>query len=542
MNTATSIKDIGIANLADYFASGWNTRNIGGFIFDEQFQIEGIPLSWFLKRLLSLHTIPPQLQVKPKIEKMLNGESVTYTAKDRLRTKVLTKLFFTNENIKLMGGRKIRTTQPSSRHPLLFLTYLEHINQQTGEIYRLQKLLHHLQEKNKQEPLVIGASPQSESFIQFLRQKLKKRPTFPLLYDYITTKETERAKIISQNLQDHWEKLEEEKKIQLFRSAEQWNCLRAVFDFYVSLDFLYFLILYFEIWKSILKDSGVKVAVITSQNSIFERCLNAAASRLGITTVLLQHGAAMGSINPELLEPYKIAVFSQKYQKNLCQQGVAAENISIVGPLIFDEIYLFIQREKRPPTANILLLTVPFIEQGIFSQEEHFSYIQKILQQSASIPNNNITIKLHPREKYFKKYERLAQQFGRKNISVIQDNQRKVLYGLMDRSDVIINFSSTTAVEAMILDKPLITITFPHFQNPFSEIIKSSQASVEVEIKDDLAQAIHRVLDDKGLQWSLRQYRHQFVKEYCGRIDGKATERAALLLQRLASASSKKES
>ena len=100
----------------------------------------------------------------------------------------------------------------------------------------------------------------------------------------------------------------------------------------------------------------------------------------------------------------------------------------------------------------------------------------------------------------------------------------------------------TTAVEAMILDKPLITITFPHFQNPFSEIIKSSQASVEVEIKDDLAQAIHRVLDDKGLQWSLRQYRHQFVKEYCGRIDGKATERAALLLQRLASASSKKES
>ena len=145
MNTATSIKDIGIANLADYFASGWNTRNIGGFIFDEQFQIEGIPLSWFLKRLLFLHTIPPQLQVKPKIEKMLNGESVTYTAKDRLRTKVLTKLFFTNENIKLMGGRKIRTAQPSSRHPLLFLTYLEHLNQQTGEIYRLQNLLQCLQ-------------------------------------------------------------------------------------------------------------------------------------------------------------------------------------------------------------------------------------------------------------------------------------------------------------------------------------------------------------------------------------------------------------
>ncbi len=355
------------------------------------------------------------------------------------------------------------------------------------------------------------------------------------MYDYITTKETERAKVISRNLHDHWKKVEEEKKIKLFESVGLWNRLKAAFDFYLSQEFLYFLVLYFEIWKYILKDSGVKVVVITSQHSIFERCLNAAASKLGITAVLLQHGAALDSINPELLEPYKIAVFSKSYQENLGQQGVPENNIAIVGPLIFDEIHHFIQKKKeRPGATNILLLTVPFIEQGIFSKEEHFSYIEGILRQSAGFSHSAITIKLHPREKHYKEYEKLAQRLGIKNISIIQSNRREVLYGLMCRSDIIINFSSTTALEAMILDKPLITITFPHFQNPFNEVISSSQASVEVDIHDNLVQAIQNVLHDQGVRRSLRQHRQKFIQDYCGRIDGKAAERTARLLQKLA--------
>lgn len=530
--TGIRIADIGIANLADYCAPGWNTKPIDGVAFDEQFQIKGIPYSWFLKRLLSLHTIPPQLNTKQKIEKMLRGEEVSYTWLDLGRTALLSRLFFANENSKIIASKEKQGWWPSE---MLFLSYLEHIHPQTGELYRLQNLLDTFQQKGGKKPMVLYADSQSRPFSGFIKQKSKAN-NFPLLYSQITSEMKDKARFISAELSARWKNLEEEQKAARFGSADIWNSLRAAFDFYCSPQFLYLVVLYYEAFKAILQEQKTKVVAITSQNSIFERCLNAAASHLNISTVLLQHGAAMGSINPELREPYLVAVFSPKYKKALEEQKVPAKNVAVVGPLIFDEIYPFINMKKKTEFSgmNILILTVPFIEQGIFRKKEHFSYIQKIVQESMAIPYSKITIKLHPREKYLKEYENLITREGWANITAIQNDQRKVLYELMSQSDIIINFSSTVAVEAMILDKPLITITFPNFQNPFNEVIRRSEASVEVGIRDNLAAALKKLLEDAALQKKLQQKRRAFVKKYCGKVEGKATERTAELLEKVA--------
>ena len=85
------MSNLTIENLADYFSSGWNKKRINDLEFDQIFSIEGIPLSWFYKRLLSLHTIPPQFKIRESVKKLVKGEKVVYDNKKNLLTKILTK-------------------------------------------------------------------------------------------------------------------------------------------------------------------------------------------------------------------------------------------------------------------------------------------------------------------------------------------------------------------------------------------------------------------------------------------------------------------
>ncbi len=527
--------DLGIANIPDYLSPGWNTKKIGEFVFDQQFMCEGIPLSWFYKRMFCPHTIPPILKVKSKIERFLDGQPIQSAVIDAVRNAALRKAFFFNEKIKMQLNAD---HADRSGKKILFLTYLEHINPQTGNIFRIEEIINNIEKNKRLSSLILSASAQSQSFISLMRQKSKIKRPINLIYNYITPEIKNKAQEWSLKTNRQWKKLDQKIKQQMLGTS-LWNAMQDAFDFYLSREFLYILAIYYETCKSIIEKNGIKAIVITSQNSIFERCFNAAANQVHCPVVLLQHGAAMGSIDPDLLEPYSIAVFSHKYKKTLEQQGIPAKNVEVVGPIIFDEIYPFIGKEPNSPSSGprILILTVPFVEQNIFTPKKYFACIEKICTEIASIPNSTVTIKLHPREKYYGDYQKMIQRLHLPSIRVIQNDQRVFLYQLMSRSDIIINFSSTSAIEAMILDKPLITITFPDFHNPLNDILRISQATVEIPVQDNLTPAIKTLLSDRQLQQRLQQRRRRFVKEYCGRIDGKSSQRMTHLLQKLVKSS-----
>jgi len=79
--TSIKIEEIGINNIPDILAPGWNKKRIksqDNQEFDQIFHLDNIPLSWFYKRMLSFHTIPPQFQTKRLIEKFLKGETIEF--------------------------------------------------------------------------------------------------------------------------------------------------------------------------------------------------------------------------------------------------------------------------------------------------------------------------------------------------------------------------------------------------------------------------------------------------------------------------------
>ena len=124
----------GMENLLDHFAPGWNKYLLNGKEFDQIFQIENIPLSWLYDRQFSLHTIPSSLKTKNLLQDYTAGKLIIFNPPLHYRTKIIRKLFWANEKAKAALSHK--TISPDSAKVLL-LTYPEHINPKTGEIYAM---------------------------------------------------------------------------------------------------------------------------------------------------------------------------------------------------------------------------------------------------------------------------------------------------------------------------------------------------------------------------------------------------------------------
>jgi 3-deoxy-D-manno-octulosonic-acid transferase len=88
---------------------------------------------------------------------------------------------------------------------------------------------------------------------------------------------------------------------------------------------------------------------------------------------------------------------------------------------------------------------------------------------------------------------------------------------------------STTALEAMILDKPVIIVDF--IKNPFPTPYTESGAAIGVYKEEDLAPTIEKVLHNQKVQKELKNNRKQFVYEHAYKIDGQASKRVVDLIK-----------
>jgi CDP-glycerol glycerophosphotransferase (TagB/SpsB family) len=97
---------------------------------------------------------------------------------------------------------------------------------------------------------------------------------------------------------------------------------------------------------------------------------------------------------------------------------------------------------------------------------------------------------------------------------------------------------STVALEAMLLNKPVITINLtgtPDYM-PYAE----SGAALGVYREEDLVPAIRKALRDPQVIEEMAQSREKFISEYAYKPDGQAAKRIAELITRLIAESESK--
>jgi len=512
-------------NNIDYYIGGWSKKKIDGKSFDELFQIDGIPLWWFWKKYFfkymmfkPINTFS-QMQAGKKITAL---ESLSLTIKANL----LKHFISINEMRKINKSRKKKfskkLTEEKNLNPsrVLFLSYTNHINN-GNQIFRIQNIVDKIREENKKEAFILLADP--------LASRDEKKVPYSIVYDYYDEDIKRKAAKIAAELALKWRNINEEVKKDLISkdAVSYWPYLRYHFELFFSEEMLLILCINYEIMKKILEVEKVQCCVLTAPHNLFEKALLAAAKKKNIPAVLVQHGAGMAKANPDLLNDTKCAVFGEITKKELMETGVKEDDIVITGPVIFDGIidHVNSEKEKTGKDLQLLLATTPAVEDGSLSKKEYWQQIEKVLDEITKIENVSVTLKLHPAEVQYKLYQRLIRRKGYDSVRVLHQQDRRTFYKLLAGCDIFLHFDSTAAIEAMILDKPVINIKISNKE--FSMF--ADAASVITTPQAGIAPEISRILE----QDRFKEKRREIVRKFCGEIDGRSHERVADLIYEL---------
>ncbi len=511
----------------EFLMKVWSKREIiDGKSFDDILQIEGIPLWWFFDRIFVPHMIPKQVNTfsiideKREINKM---EKIKLKINSYLLKKVITM----NERRKLKFFGKVKKKRESIKAgTVLFLSYTNHILHD-GTVFRIQKLIDGIKEKNINS-LVLFVNTLSS-------RKYKKYKHEDMLQNYFDKEIEINAKILAKRLYQKWMEISKTNKYKMLlkENFSYWPYLKYSFDIFFSEEFLYFLAIYYELSKKILITENIKVVVLTSQNSIFDKCMIAAAKKANIPLLRIQHGIGEGINPPSSGDDFYKLVFSDSTKNSLVKLGWPYEKVIVVGPVIFDEIRKYITPKKNK-RKNILIATIPFINES-GGEKRYYLKIENILNKIKETSEDNIILKTHPAEIPLKRvinnYKNCAKKAGLNNIKVYgSDLTRSQFYQLIQWCDVFVNFGTAAALEAMIIGRPVVTIKLIDFPSMYDWMEKNNLA-IMITPQDDIKSAIKKALQNDENLFSRRE---EYIKEKCGVIDGKAHERVVEMISQLA--------
>ncbi len=291
---------------------------------------------------------------------------------------------------------------------------------------------------------------------------------------------------------------------------------------YIFLIYLPEMIRYIEIINNMLSVEKPRLLVVMNEITNLGNIAVHIAKQKSIKTLCIQHGTVGDASDFTPVYVDKLAVWGDTPKQAFIKKGVPEDMITVTGAPQFDDLALrnIDLKEKelkkigiKSDKKIIVLATQPVL--GIEQITEALSKVVK------TIPETQLVIKTHPSEYSTKKYLEMAKKQGLDDVIVTG----KYLHPLLNRCDILVTSSSTVGMEAMILDKPVITVNFTDIPDlmPYAE----EGAAIGVYKKEDLMKAVKSLFYDKKARDKLIKKGKEFIYKRCYKIDGKASQRVA---------------
>jgi predicted glycosyltransferase len=203
----------------------------------------------------------------------------------------------------------------------------------------------------------------------------------------------------------------------------------------------------------------------------------------------------------------------------------AAEKVVVTGLPRYDvlksapNIYSrqnFLKRFDINPEKKIVLWLT---QSHALNEEENARNISTIFGTIKEVPDTFLVIKQHPAEppRYTQMIEKMMREYEVNGILMPKDIDT---YELLYISDIIIIKNSTTAMEAIVLGKPVISLNLSGQPDPVEYV----REGVALGITDSrlLKDGIGQLLKDDH---ELAANRQKYIEEYLYKVDGQATHR-----------------
>ncbi|RSD35205.1 MAG: CDP-glycerol:poly(glycerophosphate) glycerophosphotransferase [Methanohalophilus sp.] len=225
-------------------------------------------------------------------------------------------------------------------------------------------------------------------------------------------------------------------------------------------------------------------------------------------------------------------VCTGEYFRELKKDSCVSKNTVVMGQPRYDilnkaaEIYdksKIIRDFGLDPNKKIILWTTQ--THGL-SYEENINNINSMYKAMSTITDAQLVIKLHPGED--QKASLYTQNKDYKPVILGRDAD---VHALLYACDIMITKNSTTALEAALLDKPVIILNLSNEPDRLDYV--NEGIAIGVYDSESLGSAIDQALNDNHLRNQLNEGREKYIEKYLYKNDGKATERVVNLIESL---------
>lgn len=287
-----------------------------------------------------------------------------------------------------------------------------------------------------------------------------------------------------------------------------------------------------KIMEEIIEKEKPKVLFLTYESDALGRCLITAAKNKKVRTIAMQHGM-ITEFHPayyhskEDMETYPLADKTLVYGLNdkeilTVNCNYPKNRVVVTGQPRYDALVKSpfnkekICRELGLDSNKKILVwaTQPF---GGWIDKK---FRKGMVDAMKKFPELQLVIKLHPKEVSKSVYRELTKNLSN-NIVIIKEE--KSANELLYICDVMLTGWSTTALEAMIFDKDVITLNLTGREDPVP--YAKSGAALGVYSEEKIADSIKKALHDKKTKENLEKNRKKFIEKYLYKVDGNSTKR-----------------
>ncbi len=337
-----------------------------------------------------------------------------------------------------------------------------------------------------------------------------------------------------------------------YNKLPMYNLARQNFSLFFSTPHLALMITFIEIAKRMIITEDPAVIIHYGDLPDSGRAVIAAAKAKSIPVILLQHGlyenwnpyfnhigADIGT-GKEATAPYcpipdKFAMSDVYTRDILIERGkFKDEDIAVTGQPRYDVMnssYNILKRKTVFETLGLdpaKKLVVWTTASHSFSPRENGRFISGVCNAINALSNTQLLIKLHPGENQkaplYHQYQNLK--------PIIVGKYGLTTFELLNAADVvIINGWCSTGIEAIILDKPVISMEFEDIQ--IAPYVKCG-AAINANGEEAVATALKSILSSKKILTELEQARKRYIDELGYKTDGQASQRVADIIKQMA--------
>jgi len=202
-------------------------------------------------------------------------------------------------------------------------------------------------------------------------------------------------------------------------------------------------------YKRVLESFKPKLITTLDLNSLSSYNAICLAKKNNIKTLEIIHGmAGITFKNPVKIFPDKLCIFGKKDYKNLIKHEYPKEILEITGDVRNKKV-----KEMNKMNIDLKRKKLLFLTQGpAFTSKQTIKIIEPIFEWIKKNPEWNLTIKLHPDDRYYLLYWFYSLKYGIKTKIIKNTDLSK----LIDNSDLIITKNSTAGIECVAKYKPIL--------------------------------------------------------------------------------------